>query len=950
MAINRFMQPWRREIKSEFYSPNIDAWAKLIDKKDTEMEETLAGADKLSSLIPEAGLRLREDREKYMAEINRKKSELVQSLYETGNASEARRQIRGLSSEILAAPRISKYNIDKTMMPEAIKIINSQTRDTDIYGVENDEWLDKENGQVKQLGWEEYNPETAYAYVATKNTNKYFFEMGEPIKATFSQFKTLGKELVAKSYYDEETGKETVKYFLEGISGSDEGIDVHHLMQYLDPDGKFGAYAKELYRNSQDEARAYWDAKYRHLSEEERETKFYEDLLAANYSRIYSKTTSESFVQPVGTGKGGGSDEEESDDMAIVTGTTGIGLHFENLESAGQMLFHADETRSKIETLKSTEVEKANSFLAPRFGGKPVIIRDGKGGKFKINPEYQQNLTLEQGNAIYGEKLGDILGTTVHDFIANSNDELLSLRQTQEMYDEILLEAGLDNATSKRVLKDLWGQALSNATSAAKANAHQGENWIAGDSGQETTLTSEQLEKIRNAKPTEEQVNAEFNKLLEKSEHEELKILNSRINERKQTIYDREVTTYFPLGATNSDQNKIDGITTAIQTIMTNNLLEIKIPGEDKYLDADKLAVVSKVLNNHFSGDKEDFFKRYNKSFQVFMDPEESRYKLLVNVNNDAISKELGYPENSIVQLEVPIDNTFITKDGRKFTLEEHLNIESDQDILQSLRKTERDFADKGLYTSVQNGDNGEKYIIKADVIASDPSSKELKSTFKVKFDDNTTWGANVVDPREAATLKKIISKVAQVPRDAEGAYEKALQILEYYMSRDQLPSLSGKDTDALYADISQWLGKGVGTLNENSDFYTLSPTLSSKNIDKKLEIGLESFAGGIWAGTGAKIKVNEVHDPERDNPESSKYNPSSRHLTGEAFDISWSSPEERDKIVAQIQTMLAGDNITFKPSKSPYRLKKEFGGLKIFYETPETNPKATGVHIHVSK
>lgn len=930
MAINRFMKPWKRDLTADYYTPNFEAWAKLLDKKDTDMEETLAGADKLSSLIPEAGLRLRDDRNAYMQEINAQKEAITNALYESGNTSEARRRIRGLSSDILSSPRLPMYNIDKTFMPEAMKLTMSQTSKSDIYGTPEDEWYDPQTGQVKQTTYDRYDPASAYAYTKTQDTHKYFFDAGEPIKSAFSQFKSVGEELVVKSFYNEETGKTENRYFIGGESGTKDYIDIEHLMKFLDPDGKYGDYAKELYRNAQGDERAYWDAKYRGLSEKDKERKFYEDLLAANYSRIFDKTTNESFIQSAGAGAKGKSPDDESITPAVVAGTTSVGMVYENLESAGQILQSAQNINTQITSLNYSLVTKANEKLSQKFDGKEVIVRESKTGSFKINPEVEQNLTPEQSNALYGEKL-DSLGTTVSDFIHKSNDNLLSLNQQKEVYDEILIEAGLTDATSRRILNDLYTQAVNEETEKARYKAR-------GVASENKLSTEKANEKIKSAKASQKDINDRFNKLLEESKHKDLAKLNERIETRKSQVYASDVNVYFPLTANTKDENWVDGMTDGIRQIMGNNNLEIKIPGTDTYLSGKQRDVVNEVLNMHFSGDREDFFKRYSTSFQMFFDKEESRYKLLVNVNNSQISKELG--KEGIVQLEVPFGNTFIASNGQKISIPEYMGIESDEEILGTLSQVEKDFNDRGLYTSFQNGRNGEKYMIKADVITSDPNSSEITNDFRVTFDDGKKWGWKIADPREGAVLKKLIGEISQMPKNVQGATETALGLINLY--RDQLPSFANQDQKELEKAVNVWLGKGVGNLKSTSDFYTIASGENIENIDKTLQKGFESIAGRIWGATGAKVKVNDVHNPDRNNP-------NSMHLTGEAIDISWSSEKDREQILNSFKDLLV-DDVDFVPSKRYYRLKPEYGGLKVLYETKETNPNATGEHIHISK
>lgn len=934
MAINRFMQPWKREIKGAYYTPNFEAWANLLEKKDTDMEETLAGADKLDTLIPEAGLRLRDDRANYLAEINKKREALVNSLYESGNTSEARRQIRGLSSEILGSDRISKYKIDKEMMPAALKIVNSQTKDTDVYGIPGDEWYDPKTGAFRQLTADQYDPASAYAYTKTEDTHKMFHDAGAGIQSMFSQFKTIGEEVSAIKYFDENTGQEKTKYVFKGSQGTKEFIDAEHLIKYLDADrGVYGKYAEELYNNLQGDARAYWDAKYRGLPEAEKKRRFFEDLISANYDRIYSKSTEESFIQDAGVrGSSKGTDEDLIPRPSVVGSKVGgIGYQYENLESAGQIVNNADKLNTEIATFKQPQVDKANKILSSKFGDQKVITK-GSDGRLRLSPELLQQATPEQLQAIYGEPL-DTLGTTVNDFIAKSNDDLLALKQKKEVYDEILHEGGLDDLSTKRILKELYSKAEIIADEKARAAARP----IAGD---KEIQTEAGRKKAESTKATKENIEKEFQKLLEASEHKDLKELNDRINKRKSAIYEGEATAYMLLNHSAASEKVNNGLTEAVMQITRNSNLEIKVPGTDTYITGEQRDKVNEVLNNYFNaGSREEFFKKHSNSFQTFFDKEESRWKLLINVNNQAFSEAMG--QKGIVNLEVPMSDSFIVSDGTKVTLPEALNLESDPDVISDLQKVETAYAEKGLYTAFLPGQNGEKYMIKENVISSDPESGNVTTTFKVKFDDGIAdYRLEVSNAREGVALKKVIGLISQMPKDEQGAKEAATKLISAYSN--QIPTVASMAPEQLEQQIDQWLGRGLGKLDPSSELYTIKGGNNVGYIDKKLQIGVETIAGHVWAETGATIQVNQVHDPDRENE-------NSKHLTGEAFDVSWSSPEDRSKVLEGVKSMLA-DNVEFKPSKRYYTLASKFGRIKVLYETKETNPNATGEHLHFIK
>lgn len=920
MAINRFMQPWKRDFSTAHYIPNYDAWAKVLEQKEKNFDDLLANADKLSTLVPEAGYALTDDRNAYMDQIRQKTSGLIDNLRETGNMTDTRREISKLANEITTSPRLSAYKSDFALKPEVAKTIMSQTAETDVF---KGSWYNPETKQITQTTWDKWNP-SYYSTVATKDANAYFYDLAKPLKPLFESQKKLGNEFTIQEIIDPETGRKSFKYLLMGTNTSFEGKTAEHLFNYLHPGGKYGQYAEQVYKNARDDRRAYWDAiqKEQGLSEAETREMFFKDLLGAAAVDIYVKKTEESFIADEynpATSSTGSENPEAPTQPKIIGSTVGIGVQYENLSSAGQLVTRSIQVEKDIHSLNQNKVDKANEKLSSIFGGQNVITRDSS-GRLTLNSQFTQDLNQDQLNSIYGQSL-DMLGTTVHDFIAKTNDIHKSLVQEKEVLEEVFAETGLDDLSQQQIVQDLRHKAMVNATARAgvegKTVEHKGQG---------------------RKKATEQEIEAEFNRLVASSDHAKLKELQQKIEARKSKVYAIDASTYLPLTATAKDEKMVDGMATAIMQLTKNANLQIKIPGQDKFLTGEQRDRANEALNGYFkSAGKEKYFQDFSTNFQLFFDPEEAAYKMLIAFDNGNLAEEMGQKGQAL--LEVPFGNSFISADGKSVTIPEYLGIESDQEVIGSMQQIEQDFK-KGMYTSFQSGSNEEKYMIKANILTSDPNARNITTTFRVTFDDGKRWQTEVNNPREAAVLKKVVSELSTMPFESFSTQTAIDYIRSPQMSK-QLPTLSSLTDEQLAANVNQWIGKGVGKLNSDSEFYSIDPKITSPYIDKSLFKGLESMAAHIFSNTNQRIKVNETHDPNRKNKKS-------QHVSGNAFDISYSEIIEKE--LSEMVVLNEGE--TFKKGGT-YYLKPEFGGHQIIYETPEThgnNPDFTATHFHISK
>lgn len=948
MAINRFMKPWKRDLTTDYYTPNFEAWAKLLDKKDTDMEETLAGADKLSSLIPEAGLRLRDDRNAYLQEINAQKEAITNSLYETGNTSEARRRIRSLSSDILSSPRLPMYNIDKTFMPEAMKLTMSQTSKSDIYGTPEDQWYDPQTGQVKQTTYDKYDPASAYAYTKTQDTHEYFHKMGDFIKPVFDRIKTLGDELVAKKYIDDD-GKEKTMYYLQGQDVQREFIDAKRLMEFLDPDGEFGSFIEEQYRNNQGDARAFWDAKYRGLSEDERVNKFMEDALAANFDRIYDKTTNETFLQSAGKpGKTSSSSNTDESQPKVATSQTDIGIKFDNIYNKPIDIINGrKQLKKEIDNIeKDPKFIEANKRLKATLGitdPDNVIERTSDGG-YRLNEHYLQDLTPQQQSAIYDTRLDGF--TNIYDYMTVLSNKSRGLREDLERHDELLNDLDLGSFEMQTFINKNYDRIEAEATQKVKADREHFEQSleegynrdIFSEWGMPRNPTPEEMDKYWEQRKVEE-VESRTNSLLMQNPafRDKMNKASETLRNVTNKVFVRGVPTYFLFGTTNKEQTAVEGMKEAVDQAVKARNVEIKNPHTDEIITGDARDKILEALNDKLSGKKkEDLSYAFKNDFQVFFDPEESRYKLLVNIRNHSdVANEMETP---LSMIEVPFSQvgTSMTANGQN--IEEFMNIEGNTQIVNDLNKIAEQYSKKGTGVAKISSDvTGNDYYVGHDVLKS-AKGDSVPTYMRIKTSgQDSPWRLDITDPREAMAIKDLIegeTGLANMPKSVNNV-NFAVEAILGERGRS-LPSLIGKGEKFVTDFVNRFIGSNVNTYNDQSENEFIDVS-AGRNIvlSGKLNKGLRDLAARSYGFTGEKLNVTDGYDPDRINEKS-------LHITGDAFDVRYS-----DKLKAYLEKIMNEKLVPGKRYKLP---KDEFSGLSFVYETDESSGKNkdyTGTHFH---
>lgn len=927
MAINRFMEPWKRDFSSANYVPNFDAWAKVLAQKEQSHEKLLEASDKLATLIPEGGYSTTEARQNLLKDVRNKSARILDELYSTGDSSAARRNISLLANEITNDPWIAALNMDKELKNVALQIPTSQTLETDVQNA-----YDPKTGKFKQVtDPSQVNP-GLYSVVKTQNVSKMFDDINSKIPAMYENLKTAGFDEIQVVKVKHEDGTVSNKYFLKGKNIQREFIDEMQLKKYLDPKGIYGAYAQANFRNYEGNERAYYDAKYKDLKPEEFERQFYRDLYEHGLIKIYDKSFTEDVIREVGGAKEKETKPPPSAQIQMMSyeGQQPVVLDKMSKDTGQFITFVNGEKRNlpKAGTSQGDKIFKNNIDIAAKNAEYKMALTRMRGsevkedlfvrtaqGTFQLNANLYNTMTDDEIAKTFLN--ADAHGVTVMDKIHNLNNEIL-FRNNQLRVKEHILEKELGISIGEASIVE---KAYQNAQVKAEGRFfREGPGRGLGRSQYNLLKEKnpEQAEKMKADWILEEKaklVESELDKLISNNPNLKNKLKKADDYLRSQVNEVNVVSTnfFYPLADTPDGERSVEMLQKAFMHIITTNQHKISI-GDQPIIDPDKRKSIAEALNNFFQapdGDKANYFKQYQSDIAIMQDKED-KYKLSVNLKNQAIAEALGVDSNALL-LEVEIPKN--TKIGNK-TLEEYMGIEGNKELTARMDNTQQQFSQNQEYIAMyQDGDDST--VISLDVYNPERNKSVLEAKVDFDFDGKSRLAVKTPSLREANLLDLYIRDIKDLPKDPDNVDASVNYILQ--LSNGMIPEATARQL------VNYSIGSNIINLANTRSPYWKVREGSEVLLNRKAVGLLNNLGRAVFKDSKSKLILTDGYRTEEENA-AVNGDPASAHMSGMAFDVAVTDDNRKldTKLIESIEDLIQ-DQLKGKSMKEGqyYEIKK---------------------------
>ncbi len=935
MAINRFMQPWKRDFSTEHYIPNFDAWAKGLQQKELDHNKVLEDADKIASLIPEGGYATQEKRQELLSAVKGEVASITEELNNPGvsNINDARRRISRLANETLNNPWISALKMDQELKPIGAKLATSQTIATDVQGA-----YDPKTKQFKQAkDVKEVGP-GFYSNVETQDTYSMFRDVVKQVPNAFVDVSTMGFDDIEVVETKNEDGTTDKSYFLKGKDVQRTFKDVNELRKVLDPNGIYGDHAKFIYESLENDKRAYYDAKYKHLTPDKKEQKFYEDLFDAALIDIFDKTVVTEKVQEVRGSKKGKEEGAETPvkPHKIMSYEDTQPVRLQNVGNLGNMISTVITERKSLTQIgtaagktvspNNVDVDKLNKELKAKISKGLDYLNPGEvdhtlqdvfekddTGKFIIHPVWKDDKEVAQMLL----EPTSYNGKTISDQMQAMNNEITSRKNQLDVREDILynhLGLGREN---ENVIQEIYQK----AEKRAETRFWQGRN--AGE--------VMQLQELRKKSQAEydKKVGAEIRQIQNEIVEEEIEtvfpgnpVMKKKFKEANDYLVrtSEEVnpvkTNYFHVyGDTPEGIRSVEMINQAMRTAITVNQNHMRM-GDELIVDEDQRKAVADALNNFFENPgkgTDNHFKEYQQDVGVFFDKEEGIYKMRVNLLNQALADELEIKSGAAF-IEVPFPKN--TRIGDQ-TMEQYLGIEGSPELVSRMHQIEQDFTNNKNYISTsQDGDHST--TISLDVYDPKRNTGVLEARMDIRLGNNTKHTVRLPSTRHAAELDLFIKDIKNLPVSEENIENAA----QYIMNKSQ----GSVPEDKAFAIARQAIGTNIIDLSTiKSPYFTVKEgedvTLNRHSVSLLNKLGRDLY------GTGTMMELTSGHRDQAEN-DAVGGAATSAHLSGMAFDVSTlNGNAEVVKSVEKIIGKKIQDDVFYTlPAKYNLRVMKHKG------------------------
>ena len=938
MAINRFMKPLQRDFSTEHYIPNFDAWAKGLQQKELDHNNVLAELDKLSSLVPKGGYATQDARNNLLTEVKNQSAAISQDLNDPTKSSinEARRRIQQLATETTSNPWMRALEMDEQLMPVAAKLGTSQTLATDIQTA-----VDPKTGQyVQAKNPEDINP-TWYGNVETKDTYSMFRNVVKQIPDKFIDIESMGFDDLEVVNVKNDDGTTSTSYFLKGQHVQRVFKDIHQLKNFLDPTGVYGDHAKFVYESLSGDDRAYYDAKYKHLSPEEKEKKFYEDLYNAALIDIHDKTIIRENVKEVRGSKAG---KEEGSETPIVPHKV---MSYEDTQpvildrigNVGEIISTVATERKNIDKIGTAEgkgvstnnidVKKLNYSIKEEISKgldyvKPgevdhtladIFIKDDN-GKFSINPIWKENEKIKQIIL----KPTSYQGKTIEDQIHEMNNEIISRQNQLSVREDILYDHLGLGREQEHVIQEVYANAKKRAekrfwhgvspVEMIKLQEMRTENKAKYDEH----VTSK-IEDIQN-----NIVEKEFDTVLPNNPlaKDKIKKANEYLRKTSKEVNQVKTNYYHVYGDTPDGIRSVQMINEAMRSAITVNQNNMKI-GDVLITDPKEREAIANALNNFFENPgkgTDNYFKEYQQDIGIFFDKEEGTYNMRVNLRNQDLADKLGI-EKGPAFIEVPFPKN--AKIGDK-TMEEYLGIEGSPELVSRMHQIERDFANNKNYIS-ESRDGDHSTTISLDVYDPNRDKGVIEARMDIRLGNNTKHVIRVPSTRVAAEIDLFIKDIKNVPY-SEDILENASKVI-IAKSGGTVPEEKAKDI------VRQAIGSNIIDLSElDNPYFSVkegeSAMLNRHSVEFLTKLGRDIYG----SKTPAKMEITSAYRDSETN-ELVGGSENSPHKYGMAFDLSVKG-ESGQNVVKAVEQILGKkiekNKFYTLPSKYGLRVMRHFG------------------------